>query len=976
MWESLRLSLRYRSALYIYVDELLELLSLLIRPGSVLVRRRIGWWCCNFKQHFDYTMKKRKSKSGFVSGRRGGNGQHEQHKAVNAFEQVRSRKKFNILGRKGSKGDVKKVSQKRSAAVEKRKDTLLVEYRQLRKSNAFVDKRFGEDDTSLTQEEKALMRFQKQRMKELSGSKFSLADEEDEEYGMGMQLTHLGKSISDTLGEDPLRSFEDREDADDGTDVLEKYNFGGGEFDRNQDGSDSPRRKSKKEIMEEVIAKSKMYKALKAKQREEDLDETDALDVAWKNLAAENLTADLLRPKGSRSETQRQSATLMSEDDKKFDTLARELVFEAKAHAGERTLTKEELADLERQRLEELEKGRIAREKGGDDLEDDFLGMEAQFGLPAGGYAARRARLKAKTDLQDEEDSEDEDSDEDYEDGVSALEKRRRQQAAGDHPLQEQFRELAAKLLDRHGKEGDVKGILKNSAVDESGESESGMSEDDDSDSDQSDHEEEEEEEEEQEEEEEKQQHNQLKANKSLSLEEKGQDEQEEGLQMTFTPSLPESYDEYRMMMDGLDANQIHEMINRIRAYNASALSENGRKKLQTLYGCIMQHFVASAGEEEISLGMIDALVPHIIELTPFVPYYSGMLSRARLQKEQEYVKALLKDPLKKADAWPSARAILLAKLLMDIYPVTDKKHPVLTPLTTFLSSTLTLCPVVRPVHAIKGLLISHMLVNAHSRSNRIVPETLTFVISLLRSYVDYVSLDYERGDNPNWMKNFERRTFKTRKNYKVVPLSISSCFKTDFEDISQEFADSILNALIQLLKSLSNSIGVDAYEELFDPAIPLLEELSAHANAKTRYLSSHTLQEISMLLQDIHSKSESTNSSRLPMVVSAMSRGPSVKQYNPRFEDSFAKGKDYDPDRERAEERRLKKLIRKEERGAIRELRKDAAFMAGVRDREKHNLQARLDNSAKRAISFLQQQESDFKSGGQGGMWKKKKKK
>ena len=902
-------------------------------------------------------MKKRKSKSGFVSGRRGGKEQ-EQHKSANAFEQVRSRKKFNILGKKGSKGDVKRVSQKRSAAVEKRKDTLLVEYRQLRKSNAFVDKRFGEDDASLTQEEKALMRFQKQRMKELSGSKFSLADEEDEEYGMGMQLTHLGKSIDDSLGEDALRSFENGEDEDDGTDVLEKYNFGGGEFDRRHNGSDSPRRKSKKEIMEEVIAKSKMYKALKAKQREEDLDETDALDVAWKKLAAENLTAELLRPKGSRSETQKQSASLMSEDDKKFDALARELVFEAKAHAGERTLTKEELADLERQRLEELEKGRIAREKGGDDLEDDFEGMEAQFGAPVGGYAARRARLKAKIN-QEVEDSEDEDSGEDYEDDVSALEQRRRQQAAGDHPLQEQFREMAAKLLDRHGKE-DVKGILKKSTADDSDESESEMSEGGGGSGDQSDQEEEEEE---------------LKKEQKVDKPSSAQEDLEEGLQMTFTPSLPESYDEYLTMMDGLDAHQMHEMINRIRAYNASALSENGRKKLQILYGCIMQHFVALAGEEEISFSIIDALVPHIIELTPFVPYYSGMLSRARLKKEQEYLKALLKDPVKKADAWPSTRAILLAKLFMDIYPVTDRKHPVLTPLTTFLSSTLILCPVVRPVHAIKGVLISHMLVNAHSRSNRIVPETLTFSISLLKSFVEFTSLDYERTSYPNWMKNFERRAFKTRKNYKVVPLSISSCFNKASVELSQEFADSVLNALIQLLKSLSNSIEADAYEELFDPAIPLLEELSAHANAKTQYFSSYTLEEARMLVQDIHSKSESTSSSRLPMVVAAMSRGPSVKQYNPRFEDSFAKGKDYDPDRERAEERRLKKLIRKEERGAIRELRKDAAFMAGVRDREKHNLQTRLDNSAKRAISFLQQQESDFKSGGQGGMWKKKKK-
>lgn len=40
------------------------------------------------------------------------------------------------------------------------------------------------------------------------------------------------------------------------------------------------------------------------------------------------------------------------------------------------------------------------------------------------------------------------------EEGLTALERRRRQRAAGDHPLQEQFRKAAAKLLRKHGVEG------------------------------------------------------------------------------------------------------------------------------------------------------------------------------------------------------------------------------------------------------------------------------------------------------------------------------------------------------------------------------------------------------------------------------------------------------------------------------------------------------------------------------------------
>ena len=969
----------------------------------------------------------------------------------NPFEQIRTRKKFNILGKK-QKGTEKRITQKRSAAVEKRRDTLLVEYKQLRKSNAFVDRRFGEGDESLTQEEKALMRFQKQRMKELAGSKFTLADEDDFD-GSEFQLTHEGKSLADALDKDDgWRASDD--DADDGTDILEKYNFGGGsgemEGSAGKDGEGN-KFKSKKEIMEEVIAKSKMFKAMKSKQREEDMEETDALDLAWRQLSQTNAAATLLRPKGSRYETNAASKALMSQEDKTYDTLARELVFEAKAQAGERTLTKEELADLEQQRLEELEKGRMAREAGGDDLDDDFQGVAGARNLDGqrvGGYAARRARLKAKQREEEESDAEDsEGSDEEEEDAVSALEARRQAQAAGDHPLQAQFRDIAASLLERHqggARAAKLKGILKKAAEDDEEGSDGEESDDDDEGDSQSGEEEEgnsSSAEDDEVEEEDQGEAGDAKAldtsgksntnddrntsSKEIDAEAKhGRDqpdirgdhrnvhvdalggpnneqETEKKLNMTFTPRLPESFDEYKGLMQGIEPDQVGEMLNRIRAYNASALSEDGRKKLQILYGCIMQHFMSLASQEEVSLSALDPLVPHLVELTPYVPFYSGALSRARLEREHEVMKADLKDAVRKSDAWPRTKVILLAKLLMDVYPVTDKRHPVLTPLNTFLCGALTLCPIVKPIHAVKGIVISHLLLNAHKRSARLVPEVLNFATYLLRAFTAFTSMEFEDDQGEyKWMCALKRSPFadadrmsnkkgsrkqQGRKTGDRSPteggytpsLSLEACF-SQLEDSffrTSAFCDSLFHAAIELVRSASQSVDVDAFEELFDPAVPLLEALDAHMTSEDSFFSQKSAQNVQEVLRGIREKAERISGARAPVTISAMNAAPQVKQYTPKFEESFVKGKDYDPDRQRAEERRLKKLLRKEERGAIRELRKDATFMANVRDQEKNKLHTRLENSAKRAMSFLEQQQADFKSGGQQGMWKKSKK-
>lgn len=75
-------------------------------------------------------------------------------------------------------------------------------------------------------------------------------------------------------------------------------------------------------------------------------------------------------------------------------------------------------------------------------------------------------------------------------------------------------------------------------------------------------------------------------------------------------------------------------------------------------------------------------------------------------------------------------------------------------------------------------------------------------------------------------------------------------------------------------------------------------------------------------------------------------------------------KGRDYDPDKERAESRKLKKLIKREAKGAIRELRKDNYFLFEVKEKERALLDQEKVEKYGKARAFLQEQEHAFKSG------------
>jgi nucleolar protein 14 len=69
-----------------------------------------------------------------------------------------------------------------------RKKTLLKEYEEKDRAGGIIDRRFGENDPTMSIEERMLERFTKERQRASKGAAFNLEDEEE--------LTHYGQSLS------------------------------------------------------------------------------------------------------------------------------------------------------------------------------------------------------------------------------------------------------------------------------------------------------------------------------------------------------------------------------------------------------------------------------------------------------------------------------------------------------------------------------------------------------------------------------------------------------------------------------------------------------------------------------------------------------------------------------------------------------------------------------------------------------------
>ena len=70
----------------------------------------------------------------------------------------------------------------------------------------------------------------------------------------------------------------------------------------------------------------------------------------------------------------------------------------------------------------------------------------------------------------------------------------------------------------------------------------------------------------------------------------------------------------------GRGAADLGELVRRVRVVHAASLNSDSRKRLQLLYGILVQHFASLAGQAGgPPLAHLDALVPHLVELTPQV---------------------------------------------------------------------------------------------------------------------------------------------------------------------------------------------------------------------------------------------------------------------------------------------------------------------------------------------------------------------
>ncbi|XXG55503.1 hypothetical protein AAC387_Pa03g3161 [Persea americana] len=902
----------------------------------------------------------------------------------NPFETIWSRRKFDILGKK-RKGEERRIGLARSLSIQKRRTTLLKEYEQSGKSSVFMDKRIGEQNEALGEFDKAILRFQRERQSKLSKkSKFDLSDGEEEDFSA---ITRR----DDFEDEMPL----DDEDDDVVVNETEKnpsiFNAANNPLESSLLEEDENKHKTKKQVMEEIILKSKFYKAQKVRDKEEDQHLLEQLDKDFTSLAESEALLSLTQPskinslkallnKSNTKESEGFSALANRESSKQeqpdaYDRLVKEMVLDMRARPSDRIKTPEEIAQEERERLEQLEEERQKRMLEVDDSDDEDSEGGDDFNRPQ----PRKFKSVSGDDLGDS-----------FSVGDELPEKRgwvdeilgskvvgnlrnenadSSEDAESDHNDDDQDEDSEKDNIDEEGSSddgeneeisGDVDGDMGNMLSMEDWE----QSDDDDASNDF----------EEDEAIEEKIPRKVKDDNiKKIKIEKKDSPNARERNASTkthpskegslpFVIEAPNSLEELFLLLNNRSDAEVIEAINRIRAYNAIRLAAENRKKMQVFYGVLLQYFAVLANQKPLNFRLMNLLVKPLMEMSVETPYFAAICARQRILRIRTQFCEDIKNSEK--SSWPSLKTLFLFRLWSMIFPCSDFRHVVMTPAILLMCEYLMRCPIISGRDIAVGSFLCNMVLSVTMQSRKFCPEALIFLQTLLMSVSETESVLHE---NSQWYYFTEIKILKPWLHIRgpvddIDPLDFLLVMDMPADSLyfsSDSFRASVLVCVVETLRGFVNIYGeLSSFPETFLPISTLMHKLVKQESIPDLLRGKMT--EVAELIQK---KVNEHQMLRRPLQMRKQKPMP-IKLLNPKFEENFVKGRDYDPDRERAERKKLKKLIKSEAKGAARELRKDNYFLFEEKEKARSLLEDERAEKYGKALAFLQEQEHAFKSG------------
>ena len=419
----------------------------------------------------------------------------------------------------------------------------------------------------------------------------------------------------------------------------------------------------------------------------------------------------------------------------------------------------------------------------------------------------------------------------------------------------------------------------------------------------------------------------------------------------------------------GKDASTI---IKRIHASNSVRLDHRNGERMQNFYDVLLRRFMAvgdaifdsgDGGEELGRYDQLNTIAKVMYEMAQDSPESAGAVWSRRIgilrnahEKRLRDSAFITGDEETEDDgfwsAWPTAGVFLLLRTLGHIFPVTDRRHYVVTPAILLLGQTIAQTPVMSSYDLAMGILCSGLLMEYTKEAKRVVPEAVSFIASAIRLF-----------------SNNNTGHFTTP----ALQVAYDQPFSQSLRDAVSQYEEKALPGLKFEYDFITNQEDPDTAAALLSTCLSLVEKYvvalkgSFAVSAETELL--HEITSSILCLQpksySIGLQKQISKTAALIAEVCPAKRTPirrrgratasemAIKTLAPRMEDPtrYSMSRDKGKKSAQAAIDRTRREYKREHKAITRELRMDGAFIESERrkDQEKRDSKER----AKRQKNF-----------------------
>ncbi|XP_034484837.1 nucleolar protein 14 homolog [Drosophila innubila] len=424
-------------------------------------------------------------------------------------------------------------------------------------------------------------------------------------------------------------------------------------------------------------------------------------------------------------------------------------------------------------------------------------------------------------------------------------------------------------------------------------------------------------------------------------------------MSIPFTIKMSKTYEDFTELLGKYTPAQRAIVVERIIKCNDPKLEGVNRESVVKLFAFLLQYIkdlFEDASEQDIlpHFQLVSLLMPHLYDLIQLNP---ERMSNTLL----DVIKEKYADYRKNHKAYPSLETLIYFKLVSNMYSTSDFRHPVATPTYIFMQHILSRARVRTRQDIAMGLFIVTIAQEFGSRSKRFLPAVFNFLQGIV-----HMAIPKREAEQLEIVPPFERDGLfskllaipATSESKSLGPQQMQAADLVTLSltlDFKVRALDTALRLIHQVMEELVSEHTGACF--LATPFLALLERLPLEPYPE--HVHQHYAEAKSLV--------ERLAAQKMKPLAPPDRKPKALRLLEPRFEVVYDDKRRPKLSKQKEERVKLLHKIKREKKGAIREIRRDTAFVQDLKLKQQLQSDKERNEKVKRIYQEASMQQGEL---------------